>query len=152
MTLVFSISKLLTYKNRFWKKIIRKMSVWFHWYSAQSHWIIWNLFFKICFCTLHRGAFCQFPFRWVYYCHSSKSTGKETGKTHLCALLICWWIPIIESRDVVILISDNYLGKRTRFKRWQLWNVPRKLDHSHQIWNLAENVRDKKKGSITISK
>ena len=20
---------------------------------------------------LHRGAFCQFPFRWIYYCHSS---------------------------------------------------------------------------------
>ena len=23
---------------------------------------------------LHRGTFCQFPFRWIYYCHSSKST------------------------------------------------------------------------------
>ena len=32
---------------------------------------------------LHRGAFCQFPFRWIYYCHSSKSTGKETGKIGL---------------------------------------------------------------------
>ena len=38
-------------------------------------------------CTLHRGAFCQFPFRWIYYCHSSKSTGKETEKMHLCALV-----------------------------------------------------------------
>ena len=37
---------------------------------------------------MHRGAFCQFPFRWIYYCHSSKFTGKETGKTHLCA--VCW--------------------------------------------------------------
>jgi hypothetical protein len=36
--------------------------------------------------TLHRGAFKQFSFRWIYYCNSSKSTGKETGKTHLCAL------------------------------------------------------------------
>ena len=35
----------------------------------------------------HRGAFCQFPFRWIYYCHNSKSTGEETGKTHLCELL-----------------------------------------------------------------
>ena len=41
---------------------------------------------KLYFGTLHRGAFCQFPFRRIYYCHSSKSTGKETGKTHLCAL------------------------------------------------------------------
>ena len=36
--------------------------------------------------AVHRDAFCQFPFRWIYYCHSSKPTGKETGKMHLCAL------------------------------------------------------------------
>ena len=42
---------------------------------------------KLCsFSPVHRGAFCQFPFRWIYYCHSSKSTGKESGKTHLCAV------------------------------------------------------------------
>ena len=35
---------------------------------------------------MHRGAFCQFLFRWIYYCHNSKSTGKETDKTHLCAV------------------------------------------------------------------
>ena len=39
------------------------------------------------FNTVHRGAFCQFPFRWVYYYGSNKSTGKETDKTHLCAVL-----------------------------------------------------------------
>ena len=31
--------------------------------------------------------FCQFLFRWIYYYHSDKSTGKESGKTHLSALL-----------------------------------------------------------------
>ena len=36
--------------------------------------------------AVHRGAFCQFPFQWIYYCHGSKSTGKETDKTHLCAV------------------------------------------------------------------
>ena len=35
---------------------------------------------------IYRGAFCQFTFWWIYSCHSSKSTGKETGKTHLCAM------------------------------------------------------------------
>ena len=35
---------------------------------------------------LHRGAFCQFPFRQIYYYGSNKSTGKDIGKTHLCAL------------------------------------------------------------------
>ena len=35
---------------------------------------------------LHRDAFCQFPPRWIYYYGSNESTGKETGKTHLCAL------------------------------------------------------------------
>ena len=37
--------------------------------------------------TVHRGVFGQFPFRWIYYCHSCKSTGKEAGKTHLCACI-----------------------------------------------------------------
>ena len=37
------------------------------------------------FASAHRGAFCKFPFRWIYYYGSNKSTGKETGKTHLCA-------------------------------------------------------------------
>ena len=31
--------------------------------------------------TVHRGAFCQFPFQWIYYYDSNKSTGKETGKS-----------------------------------------------------------------------
>ena len=35
---------------------------------------------------LHRDAFCQFLFRWIYYCYNRKSSGKETGKTHLCAV------------------------------------------------------------------
>ena len=36
--------------------------------------------------TVHRGAFCQSSFQWIYYCGSNKSTGKETGKKHLCAV------------------------------------------------------------------
>ena len=39
---------------------------------------------------LHRGAFFQFTFRWIYYCGSDKSTGNETDKTHVCAL--SYWI------------------------------------------------------------
>ena len=26
-------------------------------------------------CTVHRGTFCQFPFRWIHDCHSSNTTG-----------------------------------------------------------------------------
>ena len=33
--------------------------------------------------SAHRGAFFPFLFRWIPYCQSSKSTGRETGKTHL---------------------------------------------------------------------
>ena len=36
--------------------------------------------------TMHRGVICQLLFWWIYYCHSSKSTTKKTGKTHLCAM------------------------------------------------------------------
>ena len=43
--------------------------------------------------TMHRGAFCQFPFRWIYYYGSIKATGKETGKTYLCAMgWIFFWL------------------------------------------------------------
>ena len=35
---------------------------------------------------VHRGAFCQFLFRWIYYYGSNKSAGKETGKTQICAV------------------------------------------------------------------
>ena len=42
--------------------------------------------------ALHRGAFCQFPFRWIYYYGSNKSTGKKTGKMHICALCSMLWI------------------------------------------------------------
>ena len=38
------------------------------------------------FHTLHRGAFCQSSFWWIYYYDSNKSTRKEIGKSHLCAL------------------------------------------------------------------
>ena len=38
--------------------------------------------------AVHGGTLGQFPFRWIYHCHSSKSTGKETGKTTLCSAVI----------------------------------------------------------------
>ena len=50
--------------------------------------------FRACFfifLTVHRGVFCQFSFQWIYYCNSSKSTGKKTGKTHLCAMSNWQW-------------------------------------------------------------
>ena len=37
--------------------------------------------------TVHRGTFNQFPFWFIYNYHSSKSTGKETDKMHLCAVV-----------------------------------------------------------------
>ena len=37
--------------------------------------------------SVHRGAFCQFLFLWIYYYGSNKFTGKETGKMHLCAVV-----------------------------------------------------------------
>ena len=36
--------------------------------------------------AVHRGAFCQFPFWWIYYHGGNKSTGLESGKSHLCAV------------------------------------------------------------------
>ena len=41
-----------------------------------------------CLCHAFVMSWCVLPvpFRWIYYCHISKSTGNETGKTHLCAV------------------------------------------------------------------
>ena len=54
--------------------------------------------------ALHRGPFCKFPFRLIYYYGSNKSTGKDTGKTHLCALvqLIILWSMYTTNRYVNI--------------------------------------------------
>ena len=57
--------------------------------KSDNIWLDWIKFFEWDYWSLHRGAFYQFPVRWIHYCHSSKSTGKETGKMHLCALH--WW-------------------------------------------------------------
>ena len=48
-----------------------------------------SLLFRLAVAILHNGAFCKFPFRWIYYYSSNESTGKETGKKHLCALVGC---------------------------------------------------------------
>ena len=57
---------------------------------------------------MHRGAFCQFPFRWIYYYGSNKSTRKETGKTHLCAMSATSDVP-----------GQEVLGPGTRQDRTQ---------------------------------
>ena len=45
--------------------------------------------------SVHRGAFCQFLFLWIYYYGSNKFTGKKTVKTHLCAV-VCFQIGIFQ--------------------------------------------------------
>ena len=57
-----------------------------------------------------RGAFCQFLFRWVYYYGNNKSTGKETAKTHLCAVLCCASTEAVAAQArVVVLMLHVYL-------------------------------------------
>ena len=55
--------------------------------NVQNMSLYWDLWLTYYIKAWHRGAFCQFTFRWIYYCHSIKSTGKDTGKMHLCALI-----------------------------------------------------------------
>ena len=54
--------------------------------SSFSHFVIVSQL-SAPFDTVHSGAFYQFPFRRIYYYVSNKSTGKDIGKTHLCAVL-----------------------------------------------------------------
>ena len=60
------------------------------------------------FTAAHRGAFYQFLFQWIYYYGSNKSTGKETGKTHLCALV---GRRIIQVQTFVVLSYDIGIGR-----------------------------------------
>ena len=56
--------------------------------------------------TVHRGTFFQFLFRF----HISKSTGKETGKTHLHVLTFNFWST--ENNDLI----PNYDIKKQLFQ------------------------------------
>jgi hypothetical protein len=58
---------------------------------------------------MHSAQRCVFPvcFRWIHYCHSSKSTGKETGKTHLCAVHWSTLVLDVHFKLFVILFKCN---------------------------------------------
>ena len=75
------LSRLVAHLRIFWLFIKRKFDAHdaVNIDKSSQNWIV--------DCTVHIGAFCQFTFWWIYYCHSIKSTGKETGKTHLCAVV-----------------------------------------------------------------
>ena len=45
-------------------------------------------------------------FRWIYYCHTSKSTGKETGKTQNSAVVY---------RAEILTIFRSYFGRNDDF-------------------------------------
>ena len=50
----------------------------FHELTMNIEFVRYTIFW--CFLPLHRVAFCQVHFQSIYYCHSSKSTGKKTAK------------------------------------------------------------------------
>ena len=57
---------------------------------------------------MHRGAFCQLLFRWIYCYDSNKSTGKKAGKTHLCAVQwsdIYFWYPFASDHNHCAMLS-----------------------------------------------
>ena len=60
----------------------------------------------------HRYASCQFPFRWIYYCHSSKSTGKETNKTHFCGPVYCLQLcgTLVFEARIFLKLCPIYVG------------------------------------------
>ena len=90
---------------------------------------------------MNRGAFGQFPFRWIYYCHSSKSAGKVTAKTHLFAMggvvsvgifvkvHIFWEVHKIFAKSLPI-ICPMYCQSNN----W--WRFRKILWPSHNIWTL----------------
>ena len=72
-------------------------------------------------CPIHRGGFCQFPFRWIYYCYSSKYTKKETGKTHLCAIsIISIWSTTEEEVKLNIFFTRHFVTIVVKSVDWTL--------------------------------
>jgi hypothetical protein len=95
------------------------MSHWRHtMVDGVEFWISWQwlrLLRKPSHWQVHRGTFCQFLFRWIYYCHSYKSTGKETSKTHLYEVIqnsapstIVWRQCDIQIAEKFRTIADNF--------------------------------------------
>ena len=78
--------------------------------------LIINIIFEnFCPSELPKGAFCHFPFRWINYRHSSKSTGKETGKMHFCALFNFW------DYDGLTLSLESLAGRKQTIKHKLLY-------------------------------
>ena len=75
--------KLIIAKSNSWKSVIN--------FNRFVFIIIVMHYLECWISAVHRGAFCQFPFRWIYYYGNNKSTGKETGKMHLCVVctIVC---------------------------------------------------------------
>ena len=73
---------------------------------------------------MHRGAFCQFPFQWIYYYHRSKSTENKTGKTHLCAMVKNWIVDQSTAGNFTVfnlLTSEALVNCLSRVKRPTFW-------------------------------
>ena len=67
---------------------------------------------------VHSGEFCQFPFRWIYYCHSSKFTRKETGKMHLCA------VELISFHCIVCVSKKNHVCTKYQASAFPYSTIP----------------------------
>ena len=67
--------------NRTPMQYFNSFSITFYYINTITLETYFALFIFLDFRSVHRGAFCQFHYLWIYYCHSSKSTRKETGKT-----------------------------------------------------------------------
>ena len=85
---------------------------------------------------LHRVAFCQFIFRWIYYCHSSKSAAPERklakrSSVHVqCFLLIYHVHAYLFLTKLPILLTKKTTkreggGQKTLIlRRHSLWTAP----------------------------
>ena len=91
------------------------------------------------FTALHRGSICKILFRWIYYCHSSKFTGKKICKTHLsvhCLNELFYWSQIFckfsafslvfqkVSRSLeqfFLTVGQNNFGNKISFLTRPIW-------------------------------
>ena len=80
--------------------------------------------------TVHRGAFCQILFRWNYYYGSNESTGKETAKTHLSAVL---------GQHSISAQTSQGGTKCTKAKKWLRSSCSNIYYSKRTFWNSVGN-------------
>jgi hypothetical protein len=87
------------------------------------------------------STICQFLVRWIYYCHSSESTGKQTGKTNLCVMSITYssisaYFQFLNNKMVVLKVLREFAAD-TKIHGFKFLFSPKSSSGTKIIWAIS---------------